>query len=62
MKHRVTCPNCVSLVEYDDRSVWEGNKEHEEFICPVCQAVIGTAFTDQIPHVTLICKGHAEEE
>lgn len=58
MKHRLICPRCGSLVEYDTKSVWEGNREHEEYQCPLCKEVIGTAYTDQTPTVRLIKKGH----
>ena len=46
---------------YDEKTVWEGNREHEEFLCPECGNVIGTAFTDQIPTVRLIKKGSKEK-
>lgn len=61
MIHRVTCPKCGSLVEYDDRSIFEGNREREDYECPICNEIIGTAFTDQIPIVTLIRKGPAQK-
>ena len=35
MIHRVTCDKCGSISEYDDRSIWEGNREREEVECPV---------------------------
>lgn len=54
---RVTCPKCGSECQYDDRSVWEGNREREDFNCPVCGYVLDTVFTDQIPNVLLIKKG-----
>ena len=28
MIHRVTCDRCGSISEYDDKSIWEGNREH----------------------------------
>lgn len=62
MKHTVTCSKCGSICEYDDKSVWEGNREHEEFLCPECGNVIGTVFTDQIPAVRLIKKGSKEAQ
>ena len=33
MIHRVTCDKCGSISEYDDRSIWEGNREREEVDC-----------------------------
>lgn len=57
MAKRVACSECGAICEYDDRSVWEGNREFEEFKCPVCGNVLATVFTDQIPKVKLISKG-----
>lgn len=34
MIHRVTCDRCGSISEYDDKSIWEGNREHEDIECP----------------------------
>ena len=58
MTRRETCPQCDSVCEYDDKSVWEGNREMEDFCCPVCHYVLVTVFTDQIPNVRLIKKGN----
>lgn len=57
MKNRVICKNCKSISEYDDKSVWEGNREREEINCPVCGNAIGSVFTDQIPIIRLIKRG-----
>ena len=57
MIHRVTCDKCGSISEYDDRSIWEGNREREEVECPVCGNIIGSVFTDLIPVARLISKG-----
>lgn len=54
MKHSVICPQCGVICEYDDHSIWEGNREQEEFICLECRYVLATVFTDQIPSVRLI--------
>lgn len=54
---RVTCNKCKSILEYNDKFVWEGNRDFEDFICPVCKNVVATVFTDQIPVVRLIKKG-----
>ena len=58
MKHTVACSKCGAICEYDDRSVWEGNREHEDFLCPECGNIIGSAFTDQNPTVRLVKKGN----
>ena len=47
MIKRVICPECRSECEYDNKSVWEGNREFEDFKCPVCGYVLDTVFTDQ---------------
>ncbi len=57
MIHRVTCDKCGSISEYDDRSIWESNREREEVECPVCGNIIGSVFTDLIPVARLISKG-----
>ena len=43
MIHRVTCDRCGSISEYDDKSMWEGNREHEDIECPVCGNIIDSA-------------------
>ena len=57
MKNRVTCPRCGSECEYDNKSVWEGNRDFEEIDCPVCGYMLDRVFTDLIPNVRLIKKG-----
>ena len=57
MIKRVICPECGSECEYDNKSVWEGNREFEDFGCPVCGHVLDRVFTDQLPNVRLIKKG-----
>lgn len=57
MIKRVICPECGSECEYDNKSVWEGNREFEVFECPVCGHVLDRVFTDQLPNVRLIKKG-----
>lgn len=57
MIHRVVCAECKSLLEYDDKSVWLGNRDFEDIECPVCRNVIDTVFTDQSPVVRLIKRG-----
>ncbi len=60
MIKRRLCPVCKSECQYDTRTIWEGNREMEDYKCPVCGYVLDTAFTDQIPTVTLIKKGKKE--
>lgn len=57
MIHRVTCDRCGSISEYDDKSIWEGNREHEDIERPVCGNIIDSAFTDLTPVARLIKKG-----
>ena len=52
MIHRVTCDRCGSISEYDDKSIWEGNREHEDIECPVCGNIIDSAFTDLTPDLS----------
>ena len=57
MKRQVVCEKCNSVLEYDDMSVWLGNRDHEDIPCPVCKNIVDTVFTDQIPIVRVIKKG-----
>lgn len=59
MIKRVICPQCGAECEYDNKSVWEGCREMEEFCCPECHCVLDTVFTDQIPNVRVIKKGNS---
>lgn len=54
MLKRERCPNCGAECEYDDKSVFEGNREREEYKCPQCGYVLATAFTDQLPVVRIV--------
>lgn len=49
MKKRITCNNCNSLLEYDDKSIHEGNRDFEEIMCPICKTVVIRVFTDLTP-------------
>lgn len=57
MIKRLICPECESECEYVNKSVWKGNRDFEDFKCPVCGYVFDTVFTDQLPNVRLIKKG-----
>lgn len=60
MKRQVVCESCNSVLEYDDRSVWLGNRDHEDIPCPVCKKIVDTVFTDQITIVRVIKKGKVD--
>ena len=62
MKHRVNCSACGAICEYDDKSVWEGNRDFEDLKCPCCKNVIARVFTDQMPYVDLIQAGQKNDE
>ncbi|WP_022750624.1 hypothetical protein [Lachnobacterium bovis] len=53
---RVQCPNCGAIVEYDDKSVWEGNRDFEEVNCPNCDEYLTRVFTDGFPNPHIIKK------
>ena len=53
---RVTCPQCGFILEYDDRSIHEGNRDFEDFDCPICGYTVDTVFTDLLPIVRVISK------
>ena len=58
----VICKQCGSECKYDDHSVWEGNREFEEVICPCCGAVLDRVFTDKIPIAKVVKSGMSEEK
>lgn len=54
MIRRATCEMCGVRVEYDDRSIWEGNRDFEDVLCPKCGNVLDRVFTDLCPTVRII--------
>ena len=56
MIRRTICSTCGVKCEYDDKSVWEGNREIEILHCPACNSVIGKVFTDLNPIVRILEK------
>lgn len=50
--------NSGSILEYDDKSVWEGNRDFEDITCPICKKIVATVFTDLVPVVRVIKEGH----
>lgn len=57
MLRRVICNKCRAELEYDDKSVWEGNRDFEQVLCPICSNEIDSIFTDLIPIVRVIKEG-----
>ncbi len=51
---RVSCEKCGAVLEYQNKSVCEGNRDSEDVKCPVCKNVVGSVFTDLIPEVRLV--------
>jgi endogenous inhibitor of DNA gyrase (YacG/DUF329 family) len=45
----VKCPNCGCTVEYNDKSIWEGNRELEDVECPYCKELLDRVFIDGSP-------------
>lgn len=54
MKKRVVCGKCGAILEYDDKSVCEGNRDYENIVCPICKSIVGTVFTDLLPTARVI--------
>lgn len=46
MLQRIRCKQCNSLVEYDSRSIVEGNRDFENINCPKCGTYLTRVFTD----------------
>lgn len=61
MWKKTTCNKCNSILEYEDKSVFEGNREHEDISCPVCKNIVASVFTDLIPSIRLIEEGRTHE-
>ena len=40
MIQRVPCSKCGSLLQYDNAAIYEGHRDFEEVICPVCGNVV----------------------
>lgn len=57
MWKKVICDKCNSELEYEDKSVWEGNREREQVCCPVCVNEVASVFTDLIPQVRVVKRG-----
>lgn len=53
MVKREKCNKCSAELEYDDKSIWEGNRDFEDVVCPKCGNVVTTVFTDLVPHVRI---------
>lgn len=54
MLRRIRCKECNSLVEYDNRSIVEGNRDFENINCPKCGTYLTRVFTDLTPSVQLV--------
>ena len=50
----VICPNCGCKVEYESKSIWEGNRELEEVNCPNCNHLLDKVFTDLNPNPKIV--------
>lgn len=51
---RVKCPKCGCTVEYNDKSVWEGNRDFEDVECPNCNEHLDRVFTDGFPNPRVV--------
>ena len=51
---RVKCPKCGCIVEYNDKSVWEGNRDFEEVKCPNCKEQLDRIFMDGFPNPRIV--------
>ncbi len=52
----VVCEKCGNTIEYEDKSVFEGNREFEEVVCPVCGNELCQVFTDLFPNPRVVKK------
>ncbi len=51
---RIVCPKCGKTIEYDDRSIWEGNRDFEDVNCPNCDEFLTKVFTDGIVYPRIV--------
>ena len=51
---KTICNQCKVVLEYDDKSVCEGNRDFEDVNCPKCGNKVATVFTDLIPTVRIV--------
>ena len=52
----VKCTKCGCDVGYNEKSIWEGNRDFEDVNCPNCNEYITKIFTDGNPNPYLINK------
>lgn len=50
----VCCEICNSLVEYDNTSIVEGNRDFENIDCSRCNTTLTRVFTDLVPVVRIV--------
>ncbi|MCR5349690.1 MAG: hypothetical protein K6E20_01720 [Acholeplasmatales bacterium] len=50
----IICPKCGCKVEYENKSIWEGNRELEEVNCPNCDYLLDKVFTDLNPNPKIV--------
>jgi len=53
---KVKCPKCGCTVEYNDKAVWEGNREFEDVDCPNCNEHLDRVYTDGLPNPRIVEK------
>lgn len=53
---RIVCPVCGSTIEYNDKSIWEGNRDFEDINCPNCNEFLDRVFTDIFPNPHIVKK------
>lgn len=51
---RIMCPKCGAKIEYEDKSIWEGNRDFEDVNCPKCDEYLTRVFTDLSPNPRII--------
>ena len=56
MVKTVVCEKCGNTIEYEDKSVFEGNRGFEEVVCPVCGNELCQVFTDLFPNPRVVKK------
>lgn len=52
----------MSIIKYSNKSIWKGNQEREDVLCPICQNIVATFFTNLNPEVYVIQRGNISNQ